>query len=128
MSSPMRDFSTPEVRIRVEGRAGRISATLMPVDLVILEVGMGGRLDAVNAVDADLALITSIDLAWQAEAQRIAQRSAELGRAGLGLLQRIGHGGGQHQAGRRAHDRLGLRHRPSGSGDGDLGGPGDPRL
>ncbi|MDO9285192.1 MAG: bifunctional tetrahydrofolate synthase/dihydrofolate synthase [Aquabacterium sp.] len=32
------------------------------VDLVILEVGMGGRLDAVNAVDADCALITSIAL------------------------------------------------------------------
>ena len=32
------------------------------LDFVILEVGMGGRLDAVNAVDADCALITSIDL------------------------------------------------------------------
>ncbi|MGL6109817.1 MAG: bifunctional tetrahydrofolate synthase/dihydrofolate synthase [Rubrivivax sp.] len=32
------------------------------LDLVILEVGLGGRLDAVNAVDADCALITSIDL------------------------------------------------------------------
>jgi dihydrofolate synthase/folylpolyglutamate synthase len=30
------------------------------VDLVILEVGLGGRLDAVNAIDADCALITSI--------------------------------------------------------------------
>jgi dihydrofolate synthase/folylpolyglutamate synthase len=33
-----------------------------PLDLVILEVGLGGRLDAVNAVDADCAVITSIDL------------------------------------------------------------------
>ncbi len=33
-----------------------------PLDLVILEVGLGGRLDAVNVVDADVALITSIDL------------------------------------------------------------------
>jgi dihydrofolate synthase/folylpolyglutamate synthase len=32
------------------------------LDLVILEVGMGGRLDAVNAVDADVTLITSIAL------------------------------------------------------------------
>lgn len=32
------------------------------LDLVILEVGMGGRLDAVNAVDTDCALITSIAL------------------------------------------------------------------
>jgi dihydrofolate synthase/folylpolyglutamate synthase len=35
---------------------------LSALDLVILEVGMGGRLDAVNAVDADCALITSIAL------------------------------------------------------------------
>ena len=32
------------------------------VDVVILEVGMGGRLDAVNIVDADCAIVTSIDL------------------------------------------------------------------
>jgi dihydrofolate synthase/folylpolyglutamate synthase len=31
-----------------------------PLDLVILEVGMGGRLDAVNAFDADCAVITTI--------------------------------------------------------------------
>jgi dihydrofolate synthase / folylpolyglutamate synthase len=31
-------------------------------DVVVLEVGMGGRLDAVNVVDADVALVTSIDL------------------------------------------------------------------
>lgn len=34
-------------------------------DLVILEVGLGGRLDAVNIIDADLAIITSIDLDHQ---------------------------------------------------------------
>lgn len=33
-----------------------------PLDLVILEVGLGGRYDAVNAIDADCAVITSIDL------------------------------------------------------------------
>ena len=32
------------------------------LDVVILEVGLGGRLDAVNVVDADCAIITSIDL------------------------------------------------------------------
>jgi len=32
------------------------------LDLLILEVGLGGRLDAVNIVDADIAVITSIDL------------------------------------------------------------------
>ena len=33
-----------------------------PLDLVILEVGLGGRLDAVNIIDGDVAIITSIDL------------------------------------------------------------------
>ncbi len=32
------------------------------LDAVVLEVGLGGRLDAVNVVDADVALVTSIDL------------------------------------------------------------------
>ncbi|MGD8808955.1 MAG: folylpolyglutamate synthase/dihydrofolate synthase family protein [Gammaproteobacteria bacterium] len=32
------------------------------VDVAVLEVGMGGRLDAVNAVDADAALIASVGL------------------------------------------------------------------
>ena len=33
-----------------------------PLDAVVLEVGLGGRLDAVNIVDADVALLTSIAL------------------------------------------------------------------
>ena len=32
------------------------------IDVALLEVGLGGRLDAVNCIDADVALITSIDL------------------------------------------------------------------
>ncbi|HAW38000.1 MAG TPA: bifunctional tetrahydrofolate synthase/dihydrofolate synthase, partial [Pseudomonas sp.] len=32
------------------------------LDAVVLEVGLGGRLDAVNIVDADLAVITNIGL------------------------------------------------------------------
>jgi len=32
------------------------------LDVVVLEVGLGGRLDAVNVVDADAALITAIDI------------------------------------------------------------------
>lgn len=35
------------------------------VELAILEVGLGGRLDAVNVLDADVALITSIDIDHQ---------------------------------------------------------------
>ncbi|MBC7938327.1 MAG: bifunctional folylpolyglutamate synthase/dihydrofolate synthase, partial [Chitinophagaceae bacterium] len=36
--------------------------SLAPLDLVILEVGLGGRYDSVNAFDSDCAVITSIDL------------------------------------------------------------------
>ena len=32
------------------------------LDVVILEVGLGGRLDAVNIVDADVAIVTSVDI------------------------------------------------------------------
>lgn len=37
-----------------------------PLDALVLEVGMGGRLDAVNAWDADCAVVTSVDLDHQA--------------------------------------------------------------
>jgi len=32
------------------------------LDVLVLEVGLGGRLDAVNVVDADVAVLTSIDI------------------------------------------------------------------
>jgi dihydrofolate synthase/folylpolyglutamate synthase len=32
------------------------------MDVVILEVGLGGRLDAVNVIDADVSIVTSIDI------------------------------------------------------------------
>ncbi len=35
------------------------------VDVVILEVGLGGRLDAVNIIDADCSIVTSIDIDHQ---------------------------------------------------------------
>lgn len=35
------------------------------LDLALLEVGLGGRLDAVNLVDADVAVITTVDLDHQ---------------------------------------------------------------
>jgi len=37
------------------------------IDIAVLEVGMGGRLDAVNGIDADVAIVTSVDIdhsAW----------------------------------------------------------------
>jgi dihydrofolate synthase / folylpolyglutamate synthase len=36
------------------------------VDVMVLEVGLGGRLDAVNIFDADVAVITSVDLDHEA--------------------------------------------------------------
>jgi dihydrofolate synthase/folylpolyglutamate synthase len=48
---------------------GTLAALLLleaaPLDLAILEVGLGGRLDAVNIVDADVAVITTVDLDHQ---------------------------------------------------------------
>ncbi|WP_149196099.1 bifunctional tetrahydrofolate synthase/dihydrofolate synthase [Luteimonas suaedae] len=36
-----------------------------PLDLALLEVGLGGRLDATNLVDADVAVVTTVDLDHQ---------------------------------------------------------------
>lgn len=36
------------------------------VEVAVLEVGLGGRLDAVNIIDADVSVITSVDLDHQA--------------------------------------------------------------
>jgi len=38
----------------------------LPLDAVVLEVGLGGRLDAVNVIDPDCAIVTSVDLDHQA--------------------------------------------------------------
>lgn len=35
------------------------------LDIVLLEVGLGGRLDAINIIDSDVAVVTSIDLDHQ---------------------------------------------------------------
>ena len=61
---------------RVEGARGDIALTYFEfttlailavlaragLDAVVLEVGLGGRLDAVNLIDADCAIITSVDI------------------------------------------------------------------
>jgi dihydrofolate synthase/folylpolyglutamate synthase len=56
------------------------------LDAVILEVGMGGRLDAVNVVDADVALVSSIGLdhcGWLgADLESIGREKAGIFRAG----------------------------------------------
>jgi len=67
--------------VRIEALRGDVSLTFFEFntllaldvfctekpDVILLEVGLGGRLDAVNIVDNDLALITAIDIdhtAW----------------------------------------------------------------
>ena len=35
------------------------------VDVIVLEVGIGGRLDAVNIIDADVSIVTTVDLDHQ---------------------------------------------------------------
>lgn len=59
-------------------------------DLAILEVGLGGRLDAVNLVDADVAIITSIGLDhtdWLGDTlEKIATEKAGIRRPGRPLL------------------------------------------
>lgn len=56
------------------------------VDIAILEVGLGGRLDAVNVLDADVALITALDVDhpdWLgADRETIAREKAGILRAG----------------------------------------------
>ena len=55
------------------------------LDLAVLEVGLGGRLDAVNLVDADCAVITTVDLdhqEWLGEdIERIGFEKAGIARA-----------------------------------------------
>ena len=46
--------------------AALLILTAAQPDVIILEVGLGGRLDATNIVDADIAVITTIDLDHQA--------------------------------------------------------------
>lgn len=61
-----------------------------PLDVVLLEVGLGGRLDATNIVDADVAVITSIDLDHQAflgdTREAVAREKVAIGRAGRPLI------------------------------------------
>ncbi len=55
------------------------------LDVWVLEVGLGGRLDAVNALDADLALITNIGLDHQAW---LGDSREAIGREKAGILRR----------------------------------------
>ena len=60
------------------------------LDLAVLEVGLGGRLDAVNLVDADAAIITTVDLDHQdwlgPDVESIGFEKAGIARAGRPLV------------------------------------------
>lgn len=60
------------------------------LDVLVLEVGLGGRLDAVNVWDADVAVVTSIDLDHQAflgnTREKIGLEKIGIGRAGKPLV------------------------------------------
>ncbi len=57
------------------------------VDIAILEVGLGGRLDAVNALEPDIALVTMVDVDHQTwlgdDRETIAREKAGIYRAGI---------------------------------------------
>ncbi len=60
------------------------------VDVVVLEVGLGGRLDAVNIIDADVAVITRIGLDHQDwlghDRENIGREKAGIARSGRPLI------------------------------------------
>lgn len=57
------------------------------LDVAILEVGLGGRLDAVNIIDADCAVITSVDLDHM---EFLGNTRERIGREKAGVM-RTGH-------------------------------------
>lgn len=73
---PVSDSALVEQFAEVEAKRGDVSLTYFEfttlailrlfmqeqLDAVILEVGLGGRLDAVNVIDADAAIVTSVDI------------------------------------------------------------------
>ncbi|QAU34729.1 bifunctional tetrahydrofolate synthase/dihydrofolate synthase [Janthinobacterium sp. 17J80-10] len=76
---PVADAALVEQFAAVEAARGDVSLTYFEfttlailrlfaqagLDAVILEVGLGGRLDAVNIIDADVAIVTSVDIDHQ---------------------------------------------------------------
>lgn len=77
---PATDVELVKAFERVDAARGEISLTYFEfgtlaaflilaeagLDVAVLEVGMGGRLDAVNLIDADASILTTVDLDHQA--------------------------------------------------------------
>ena len=61
----------------------------VPVDVWIIEVGLGGRLDATNVIEPDFSLITTIDFDHQLF---LGTTIAEIAREKAGVLRRAGYG------------------------------------
>ncbi len=55
------------------------------IDVAVLEVGMGGRLDAVNGIDADAAIVTAIGID---HVQWLGETRAAIGREKAGIFRR----------------------------------------
>ncbi|WP_231969846.1 bifunctional tetrahydrofolate synthase/dihydrofolate synthase [Sulfuricaulis limicola] len=60
------------------------------IDIAVLEVGMGGRLDAVNAIDPDVSIVTAVDIdhvAWLGSTREaIGREKAGIFRAGRAAI------------------------------------------
>ena len=94
---PAPDASLVDAFERVEAARGTTSLTFFeyntlaaldlfarePLDLMLLEVGLGGRLDAVNLVDADVAVICSIGLDHR---EWLGDSLQQIGREKAGIL------------------------------------------
>lgn len=101
---PVADQQICAAFARIEQNRGEISLTYFEfgtlaalmimaaaaIDVAVLEVGLGGRLDAVNLVDADVAIITTIQLdheAWLGDNRdAIGLEKAGIARAGMPLV------------------------------------------
>jgi dihydrofolate synthase/folylpolyglutamate synthase len=64
--------------------------SVQPLDIIILEVGLGGRLDATNIYDADVAIVTTVALDHMdylgATRDQIGREKAGIARAGRPLI------------------------------------------
>ena len=101
---PVADSALCEAFVQIEAARGAISLSYFEfgtlaalllfqqagLDVALLEVGLGGRLDAVNIVDADVAIITSIALdheSWLGNSrEQIALEKAGIARANKPLI------------------------------------------
>lgn len=98
--TPVEDAELIRAFERIEAARGDLSLTYFEfgtlaafvilaeagLDVAVLEVGMGGRLDAVNLIDSDAAILTTVDLDHQAflgpDREAIGREKAPIFRSG----------------------------------------------